>query len=139
MHSRGGVARLDCSVASAILPGGMTPRFRLLAALLVLIAFGSAGGERLWVSVMAHDGTVSCTGLAAESCTHGAPGSKGPTAPCPSMPAGVSSTCSAMAIALPVRAPVERLLPAALGVPAGATARSPVLRLAHRLFRPPRV
>lgn len=115
-------------------------RFRLLTALLALLAFGFAGAERLWASASetSPDGVATCMELMNGDCAHGSHDSSAPTAPCPSMPAGMTGACSALMAALPAEPLVDLSLLASSRRPPSASFDAPVLMLAGGLFRPPR-
>ena len=118
----------------------MSTRFRILTALLALLAFGFAGGERLWASASAKapDNVGACMNLMSGDCAHGPHDSSAPTAPCPSMPAGMTGACSAFVVALPAELLADLSLLASGRRPPGASFDAPVLLLARGLFRPPR-
>lgn len=119
----------------------MRVRFRLLTALVALLAFGFAGVGPLWASVSAEAsvGSAACMDVTSEDCAHGphepsAPG----TTPCPSMPAGIASACAGFMAALPAESREGLLRLARAPGQAVASADAPSLLLAARLFRPPR-
>ena len=118
----------------------MISRFRILTALLALLAFGFAGAERLWASTSAKapDGVAACMDLMSEDCAHGSHDSSAPTAPCPSMPAGMTGVCSALVFALPAEPLADLSLLASSRRQPRASFDAPVLLLARGLFRPPR-
>ena len=118
----------------------MITRFRILTALLALLAFGSAGGERLWAaaSAKAPDSVAACMDLMSGDCAHGSHDSSAPTAPCPSMPAGMTGACSAFVVALPAEPLADLSLLVSARRPPSASFDAPVLLLAGGLFRPPR-
>lgn len=114
--------------------------FRRLITLLALLAFGFAGGQSLWASTSAKatDTVAACMDVMSGGCEHGSHDSSSPTSPCPSMPAGMPGSCSALMVALPAE-PLAVLLPVASShrLPS-ASFDAPVLLLARGLFRPPR-
>ena len=118
----------------------MSTRFRLLTALLALLAFGFAGGERLWASASAKavGDAALCMDFMSGDCAHGSHDSSAPTAPCPSMPAGMTGACSALVAALAPEPLADLSLLAFGHRPPSASFDAPVLLLARGLFRPPR-
>ena len=118
----------------------MMSRVRLLTALLALLAFGFAGAERLWASASAKapTGVAACMDLLSGDCAHGPHDSSAPTAPCPSMPAGMTGACSALVVALPAEPLVDLPLLESDRCLPSASFDAPVLLLARGLFRPPR-
>lgn len=117
----------------------MISRFRIVVALLAFLAFGFAAAEPLWASTSAKAavGGAACMDLMSGGCEQESHGSRAPTLPCPSMPAGMASTCSALVAALAESLPDLPLIAVDHSLPS-ASFDAPVLLLASGLFHPPR-
>ena len=114
--------------------------FRLLTALVALLAFGFAGAGQLWASASVEGpaGSATCIDVTTGECAHGPHDSSAPGTPCPSMPAGITSACAGFAAALPAESPGSFPgIVVSRGQPI-ASPDAPSLLLAGRLFRPPR-
>lgn len=117
----------------------MVARVRIILALLALFAFGSAEGARAMAFAPA-EGTVAanCMSDMADKCAHGShDGGDEGTSDCPSMPAGMTGMCTAIAVALHEVPSELRAVSSAQGLPQTSDDLA-ALMLARGLFHPPR-
>lgn len=118
--------------------GIMLTRVRVIVALLALFAFGSAQAATALAFAPA-EATIAanCMRDMADECAQGSHDGDGATSDCPSMPAGMTGMCTAIAVALH-EAPGElRAVSSAQRLPQTSDDLA-ALMLARGLFHPPR-